>query len=134
MSIELVITYYFYLFQSDSDELEMVPNLALTPFGRDPANWSRNAFDIQEEIQTILNPLPKNLKPCLAKDSDSEGLKDSINEAFIFEPCLYVYDEQSAGPADVVSYAFIKDLQCTEGSFDGYEEIFVQERYTFTKI
>ena len=99
--------------------------MSLTPYGKNPANWSRNAFDIQEEIQTILNPLPENLRPCLPKDSGFERLEDGIDESFIFEPCLYVYDGQPAEPADVVSYAFIEDRQCTEGSYEGYEEILV---------
>ena len=103
--------------------------MTITPYAKDPANWSRNSFEIQEEIQAILNPLPKNLRPCLSKDSGFERLEDGIDETFIFEPCLYVYKEQSAGQPDVVSYAFIEDRQCTEGSFDGYEEIFVQELY-----
>ena len=84
---------------------------------------------MQEEIQTNLNPLPNNLRPCLPKDS---GLRGS--ETFIFEPCLYVHDQQSVGPADVVSYAFIEDRQCTVGSFDGYEDVYVQELYIFTDI
>ena len=103
--------------------------MTITPHGKNPANWSRNAFDIQEEIQTILNPLPKNLRPCLPRNSGFERLEDGIDETLIFEPCLYVYKEQSAEPADVVSYAFIEDRQCTEGSYEGYEEILVQERY-----
>ena len=78
-----------------------------------------------------MDPLPSNLRPCLPKDSGFERFEDGIDESFIFEPCLHVYNEQSAGPADVVSYAFIEDRQCTEGSFDGYEETFVQERYLF---
>ena len=84
---------------------------------------------MQEEIQKTLNPLPNNLRPCLSKDPGLGGSEDGKDDNFIFEPCLYVYDEQSVGPADVVSYAFIEDLQCTEGSFDGYENVYVQERY-----
>ena len=78
--------------------------------------------------------MPNNLRPCLSKDSGLGGSYDGIDKTFIFEPCLYVYDEQSAGPANVVSYALIEDLQCTEGSFDGYEDVYVQERYIFTDI
>ena len=89
---------------------------------------------MQEDLQTTLNPLPKNLRPCLSKDSGLGGSEDGKDETFIFEPCLYVFDEQSAGPAEAVSYSFIEDLQCTEGSFDGYEDVYVQERYIFTDI
>ena len=65
--------------------------------------------------------MPNNLRLCLYIDPGLGGYEDGEPCPFICEPCLYVYDEQSAGPANVVSYALIEDLQCTEGSFDGYE-------------
>ena len=90
-------------------------------------NWVRSSFDNQEEIQSNLNHLSGRLRPCLADDLTTAGA-DRNN--FIFEPCLYLHNKELAGPADVVSYTFINDLPCSEGTFDGYEDIFVQGRNT----
>ena len=81
---------------------------------------------MQEEIQSNLNGLPNTLSPCLSKDSSLDSHKDVNDDNFIFEPCLYLYEKEDAGPADVVSYAFINDFPCSEGTFDGYEDTFVQ--------
>ena len=100
--------------------------MAIAPYGKDPANWVRSSFNNQEEIQSNLKHLSERLRPCLADDLTTDESGDDKNNNFVFEPCLYLHNEEFAGPTDVVSYTFINDFPCSEGTFDGYENIFVQ--------